>query len=144
MCGAGLSCACAPFAFCSGGYRCRRAGIVTSSLDPATHSVSASLSHFSAFQLGDGASPSAEFLPSLQGFQTSLYTGAASYTYPFALPSGPGGLKPTLTLSYSSASMDGSSGLRLKQQAGWVGQGWSLDTPRLPPPKCPTASSTTT
>ncbi len=38
------------------------------------------------------------------------------------------GLTPQLALSYSSASADGVGGLRFKQQAGWVRQGWSLDT----------------
>jgi hypothetical protein len=40
-------------------------------------------------------------------------------------------------LSYSSAASDGASGVRLKQQAGWVGQGWSLDTGSVAANKMP-------
>lgn len=33
-------------------------------------------------------------LPTMEGFQTSLFTGAATYSYPFEVPSGPAGLQP--------------------------------------------------
>ncbi len=87
---------------------------------------------FSIFFLSDGSSPSEAFLPSLQGFQASLYTGAASFSYPIAVPKGPGGLAPNLTLSYSSAAYDGKGGIRNKQQAVWVGRGgaWGWITSR--------------
>jgi hypothetical protein len=40
-------------------------------------------------------------------------------------------LAPQLSLSYNSSATDGASGLRPKQQAGWAGKGWSLDTGSL-------------
>jgi RHS repeat-associated protein len=84
--------------------------------------------HFSAYQLGDGSNPSSAFLPSLQGWQVSGFTGAASYSFPIEVPAGPGGIKPSLSLSYSSAATDGSGGQRRDMQSSWVGKGWSLDT----------------
>jgi RHS repeat-associated protein len=97
-------------------------------LDYPNKTVSAQVNHFSEYGFGDGQSPSDSYIPSLQGFQTSLYTGSASYSVPIEVPAGPGGIKPSLSLSYSSAATDGDSGKREKQQAGWAGKGWSLDT----------------
>jgi len=97
-----------------------------SRVDREGHTVTAAVEHFSVFSLSDGSSPSEAFLPSLQGFQVSLFTGAASFSYPIAVPKGPGGLAPSLALSYSSAAYDGKGGSRNRQQAGWVGRGWSL------------------
>jgi RHS repeat-associated protein len=111
-------------------------------LDAATHTATALVSHFSNFQFADGASPSAAFLPSLQGFQVSQFTGAASYSYPIELPAGPGGLKPSLSLSYSSGATDGTTGQRLKNQAAWVGLGWSLDTGAVARNKLPNGDAT--
>jgi len=96
-------------------------------IDSAAHSVSTQVDHFSAFQLSDGSSPSKAYLPSLQGFQLSTYTGAASTQIPIDVPAGPGGLKPSLRLNYSSSATDGRGGERAKWQAGWVGKGWSLE-----------------
>ncbi|MGC9025694.1 MAG: hypothetical protein ACP5NB_12850, partial [Chloroflexia bacterium] len=112
-----------------------------SRVDVEKHTVTAAVEHFSVFSLSDGSSPSEAFLPSLQGFQVSLYTGAASFSYPIAVPKGPGGLAPNLTLSYSSASYDGKGGLRNKQQAGWVGRGWSLGTDYIAVVKNPATGS---
>jgi len=96
-------------------------------VDAATHTAHAQVNHFSPYDLSDGSSPSATFVPSLQGFQFSTYTGAASYAIPIDLPAGPGGLKPSLSLNYSSAATDGSAGTRKDAQAEWVGKGWSLN-----------------
>ena len=101
---------------------------VPTALDVATHTATAQVDHFSAFTLSDGASPSDAFLPKERGAEVGLYTGAASYSMPLDLPAGPAGLKPSLALSYSSGATDGRQGEREKQQAGWAGGGWSLDT----------------
>jgi uncharacterized repeat protein (TIGR01451 family) len=89
--------------------------------------LSAEVDHFSVYTIGNGLSPSTAFLPTLQGFQVSAFTGAATYNYPIDVPTGPGGLTPDLSLSYSSSASDGDNGERPKWQAGWVGKGWSLD-----------------
>ena len=63
-------------------------------------------------------------LPALNG-EVAAFTGAATYSYPFQLPEGPGGLKPGLALTYNSQAVDAAT---LQTQAGWVGMGWSLET----------------
>ncbi|MFL5802198.1 MAG: hypothetical protein ACJ8CR_10720, partial [Roseiflexaceae bacterium] len=55
---------------------------IPTSVDPATQTATALVDHFSAFALSNGSSPSAAFIPSLQGFQVSSFTGATSYSYP--------------------------------------------------------------
>lgn len=95
--------------------------------DPDAQTLTATVDHFSSFTIGDGLSPSTAFIPTLQGFQGSAFTGAASYSYPIEVPAGPGGLTPSVRLSYSSGASDGTSGERAKWQAGWTGKGWSLD-----------------
>ncbi|MDQ5824344.1 MAG: NBR1-Ig-like domain-containing protein [Chloroflexota bacterium] len=101
---------------------------IDTDIDTRTRTATAKVDHFSAFKLGDGSSPSDAFIPSLQGWQVSLYTGAASYQYPIEVPAGPGGVKPSVSLSYSSGSSDGGGGEREKQQTGWVGKDWSLNS----------------
>ncbi len=63
-------------------------------------------------------------LPSMQAFQTSTFTGAASYSLPLWVPPGPGGLQPGLILAYNSQAVEGATS---QTQASWVGMGWSLD-----------------
>ena len=100
---------------------------VEATLDVVARTMTAQVDHFSAFAPGNGNSPSSTYLPSLQGWQVSDYTGAASFAYPFDVPAGPGGLTPSLALSYSSNAPDGPGGVGEKLQASWVGRGWSLD-----------------
>ncbi|KAB8145948.1 hypothetical protein F8S13_02405 [Chloroflexia bacterium SDU3-3] len=99
---------------------------LSTSLNAETQTLSAQADETGTFAFANSTSPSAAYVPSLKSFQTSLYTGAASYSYPIELPAGPGGLKPAVSLSYSSAATDGPGGNRAKAQAGWVGKGWSL------------------
>ncbi|NJM07202.1 hypothetical protein HC891_14960 [Candidatus Gracilibacteria bacterium] len=97
-------------------------------VDVEAGTASTQVTHFSGFQLADGSSPSAAYLPSLQGWQVSGFTGAASFSYPLDVPAGPAGIKPALTLSYQSDATDGAAGMRPRTQSSWVGKGWSLDT----------------
>jgi RHS repeat-associated protein len=97
------------------------------SVDTQAHTATVSVNHFSTFQMSDGSSPSAAFLPSLQGWQVGLYNGDVSYQYPIDVPAGPAGMKPNINLSYDSTATDGIDGMRPKQQSGWVGKGWSLE-----------------
>ena len=98
-----------------------------STIDAAAQTVTASVDHFSAFQLGNGLSPSSAFIPSLAGWQVSTFTGAATYSYPMDVPAGPGGLKPNVVLNYSSDTNDGPAGSSDYQQASWVGRDWNLE-----------------
>lgn len=96
-------------------------------IDPATSTATTQIDHFSSFSFGDGSSPSEAYLPSVQGWQVDAFTGSASFSYPIEVPAGPGGIKPSLALSYNSASTDSKGGMRAKGQSSWVGKGWSLD-----------------
>jgi len=78
-------------------------------------------------------------LPSVTGVTTDKFSGVASFSYPLALPPGPGGFVPSLALSYSSGNVDdmhhgsrcwddrsGSGNPKYIQQASYVGLGWQL------------------
>lgn len=71
-------------------------------------------------------------LPSVQGFQSDAFTGSSNVSYPLLFPSGLGGQKPNLALSYSSGSVDdihvGTDNWPVKYpaQASFVGLGWNL------------------
>ncbi|WP_026371041.1 RHS repeat-associated core domain-containing protein [Kallotenue papyrolyticum] len=101
---------------------------IPAQVDAERNEITAQVDHFSAFTIGDLASPSTAFIPSLQAWQVGLFSGSATYSYPLELPAGPAGLKPNLSLSYSSNAIDGDSGMYQVFQAGWAGLGWSLDT----------------
>jgi hypothetical protein len=57
-------------------------------------------------------------------FTVGLSSGSLSFSEPLALPAGPNGQVPPVTLSYSSASVSGQH--NGQGAAGWVGEGWSL------------------
>ncbi len=60
-----------------------------------------------------------------QDFQVGLSGGSLNYTYPLSIPAGPGELTPPLSLTYSSAAVNGNHNLQATDP--WVGQGWNLD-----------------
>lgn len=64
-------------------------------------------------------------LPTVETFKTSDFTGAATYQINMWTPPAPGGLQPSVSLSYNSQIIDEST---VYQQASWVGMGWNLDT----------------
>ncbi|NEA30676.1 RHS repeat-associated core domain-containing protein [Streptomyces sp. SID13031] len=55
----------------------------------------------------------------------STQSGDFAWSYPITVPSAPGGLAPTLGLSYSSGSVDGHTAAT-NNQPSWAGEGWSL------------------
>ena len=88
------------------------------------------LPHFSQFGLGAGLQQSGDMLPSVKAFTVDQLNGGASVSIGIETPKGLGGLSPTLSLSYSSITMDdlfreaGSS--EIEAQAGSAGIGWHL------------------
>ncbi|MFF4831684.1 RHS repeat-associated core domain-containing protein [Streptomyces sp. NPDC001315] len=58
-------------------------------------------------------------------WQTGLSTGDFSWSYGMNVPAVPGGLVPTVGLSYSSGSMDGRT-TTSNNQASWAGDGFDL------------------
>jgi RHS repeat-associated protein len=81
--------------------------------------------HLTVFDIGY-ATWEAASLPSMQAFQITPFTGAATYSLPLWTPPGPAGLQPSLDLSYNSQAVDNAVGGQT--QPDWVGMGWELDT----------------
>ncbi|CAL9670274.1 hypothetical protein SUDANB176_07439 [Streptomyces sp. enrichment culture] len=75
---------------------------------------------------GDGGDFKATGLnPSSQwGVDTS--SGAFTWSYPLSTPPVPGGLQPTIGLSYNSQSIDGQTATT-NNQGSWIGQGFSYE-----------------
>ncbi|RME48062.1 MAG: RHS repeat protein, partial [Chloroflexi bacterium] len=105
---------------------------VESQYDPATETVSVSLTHFSTWGQGDAASLGEVGLPQLKVNAAGLFTGNFSFNYPLAAPPGPHGFGPKLSLTYNdevaNSAWDGDmqSGTPYRIQASTVGYGWNI------------------
>ncbi|HEU5376654.1 MAG TPA: hypothetical protein VFV38_14560, partial [Ktedonobacteraceae bacterium] len=100
------------------------ASSITSATTPAARvQLAAAVSPASTVTFGTEAPEATWGKP--QDFQVGLSSGSLSYTYSLALPAGPGGLTPPLSLNYSSAALNENHNLQSTNP--WVGQGWSLD-----------------
>ncbi|MCL2550161.1 MAG: hypothetical protein FWE78_04460, partial [Methanimicrococcus sp.] len=60
-----------------------------------------------------------DFSFSNDAYLTSLFSGAAAYTYPIVVPKGIAGFQPRIDLAYNSQNTGGTY--------GWLGDGWSLN-----------------
>ncbi|MFF3610069.1 RHS repeat-associated core domain-containing protein [Streptomyces sp. NPDC002463] len=58
-------------------------------------------------------------------WSTALNTGAFSWSYGIEVPSTPGDLTPNVSMSYSSASLDGRT-VNSNNQASWAGDGFDI------------------
>ncbi len=94
-----------------------------SQVDTANNILTGYTDHFSDFDI-DVTSWQAARTPTMQSFQVSQFTGAATYGMPLWVPPGPGGFQPSVNLSYNSQVVDSAL---TDTQASWVGMGWSLD-----------------
>jgi RHS repeat-associated protein len=97
---------------------------LSTTVDVERNILRARTDHFTVFDYGTQQFESAEAL-GVESFQTALFTGAATYSTSLWVPPGPAGLQPSLSLSYSSQTVDSADSLT---QASSVGMGWSLDT----------------
>jgi RHS repeat-associated protein len=93
-------------------------------VDPDANVLTAQTDHLTVFDFNTQDWEAAR-LPNVAAFQVAPFTGAATYSMQLEVPPGPGGLQPSLTLSYNSQVVDGADN---RTQASWVGMGWSLDT----------------
>ncbi|MFC7242999.1 nucleic acid/nucleotide deaminase domain-containing protein [Catellatospora aurea] len=59
-------------------------------------------------------------------WSTSLSSGAFTWTYPIRTPGTPGGLGPSIALSYSSQTVDGRT-TATNNQGSWLGEGFSYE-----------------
>ncbi|MEV6848950.1 polymorphic toxin-type HINT domain-containing protein [Actinoplanes sp. NPDC051411] len=76
---------------------------------------------------GDGGNFAATSMSPEGSWQAGGSTDSFAYQYPFTLPTVPGGLVPTLKLSYSSEVQDGLTSSQ-NSQASVAGDGWSLSS----------------
>jgi RHS repeat-associated protein len=96
---------------------------IPSQTDVQNHVVTGWTDHFSLFTIDTQNWLSAKLRP-LDAAQVAGYTGAATYDFPIEVPPGPGGLTPSVSVSYNSNLVDGASN---QTQASEVGMGWSLN-----------------
>jgi RHS repeat-associated protein len=101
--------------------------VETSRFDKKTMVLTATIDHFSEY--GEQADPLISGPGRVMASEVNLHSGAATYSYPFELPPGPGGFQPKLTLNYNSGSVDEMKNKR--STASWVGMGWSLDLGKI-------------
>lgn len=96
--------------------RSRAAGTITSgtTLFAVTAAASGATGDFTATSLA----PSDKW-------EAGGSSGGFSWTYDIEAPGVPGGLEPSLGLSYSSQAVDGRTAAT-NNQANWIGDGWSL------------------
>ncbi|UZK52786.1 polymorphic toxin-type HINT domain-containing protein [Streptomyces drozdowiczii] len=78
-----------------------------------------------AAEEGDKGDYKATSLSPSSTWATSLNTGDFTWSYDFQTPEVPGGLKPSVGLSYSSGAIDGRTG-GTNNQGSWVGDGFDL------------------
>lgn len=94
-----------------------------SQVNTETNILWAETDHFSLFTIGENQFDRV-MIPSIDAAQVSDFTGSASYIYDFEVPSGPGGIEPSISLNYNSQSVEGVIGALT--QSSNVGMGWSL------------------
>ena len=73
---------------------------------------------------GSGTPQATSLSPSAT-WDVSTHTGDFSWSYPLRVPPAPGGLEPSLALSYSSSAVDGHTSAT-NNQPSWIGDGWDL------------------
>ncbi|MHC0430919.1 hypothetical protein ACX6XY_12105 [Streptomyces sp. O3] len=78
-----------------------------------------------AAEEGENSDYTATSLSPSATWSTNLNTGDFNWSYDIPVPGVPGGLEPTVGLSYSSGSIDGRTGTT-NNQASWVGDGFNL------------------
>ncbi|MGH3862084.1 MAG: hypothetical protein ACRDSQ_21275, partial [Actinokineospora sp.] len=106
-------------------------GQVTLSPKPSDPSVAAADSGtatvlaVSAAPNGAAGSYSASSLAPAGSWSAGGMAGDFTYSYPFRLPPPPAGSAPSVSLGYSSQSLDGRTSAT-NNQASWAGDGWDL------------------
>ena len=95
-------------------------------LDKTNQRVAVRTPHFSTWGVGLGESLPQNGASVLLYDQpnVSLFQGSARYSFPIWAPPGRNGMTPSVTLNYSSSTVDGVLG---DVQAPWVGTGWNID-----------------
>ena len=69
--------------------------------------------------------PTATSLSPSASWEVAAHTGDFTWSYPLRVPPAPGGLEPSLALSYRSSAVDGHTSTT-NNQPSWIGEGWDL------------------
>jgi RHS repeat-associated protein/uncharacterized repeat protein (TIGR01451 family) len=95
-------------------------------VDLESNRVTVKAKHFSTWGagLGDSLPQNGANVLLFDQPYTSLFTGSSRYAISIWTPPGRQGMQPDITLSYSSATVDGVLG---DVQSPWVGAGWNID-----------------
>ncbi|MEU6352381.1 RHS repeat-associated core domain-containing protein [Streptomyces sp. NPDC047072] len=112
---------------------CREQTPLTSTNDAKAQTVSAAVPLSASAQptvlaaeataSGGGGSYAATSLAPSGQWSAGGSSGAFTYSYPISVPDVPGGLTPSVSLGYSSQSVDGRT-TSTNAQSSWIGDGW--------------------
>jgi RHS repeat-associated protein len=101
-------------------------GASTQLLEADTATSSATVVAATPGSSGDGGDYKATSLAQSSQWGVDTSSGAFTWSYPMNAPPVPGGLQPTVGLSYNSQSIDGQTATT-NNQGSWIGQGFSYD-----------------
>ena len=93
-------------------------------VDTKSNTLTVQTDHLTVFDY-KASTWQAHDLPTVDSFQVSDFTGAATFGIDLWTPPGVAGLQPQLSLNYNSQVIDDSYAF---SQASWVGMGWTLET----------------
>ncbi|RLK60072.1 RHS repeat-associated core domain-containing protein [Actinokineospora cianjurensis] len=100
-------------------------GMQARPVDPATQNALSGNQSTAGGSADGGGSSTATPLSASASWNVSTQTGDFAWSYPMPVPQVPGGLTPSLSLSYRSSAVDGLTSAT-NNQASWVGDGWNL------------------
>ncbi|MFF4830451.1 polymorphic toxin-type HINT domain-containing protein [Streptomyces sp. NPDC001315] len=101
-------------------------GVTTQLLRTASTSTGATLLAATAGSSGDQGDYTATSLQPSSEWSVSNSSGAFNWSYPMRTPPVPGGMAPSVSLGYSSQSVDGQTAAT-NAQGSWVGQGFGYE-----------------
>ncbi|MFG3480308.1 polymorphic toxin-type HINT domain-containing protein [Streptomyces sp. NPDC047980] len=104
----------------------RTEGVAPQTLSTQSTSEGATLLAATAGSSGDQGSYGATSLKPSSEWSVSNSSGAFNWSYPMRTPPVPGGLSPSVSLGYSSQSIDGQTAAT-NAQGSWVGQGFGYE-----------------
>ena len=97
--------------------------VLTAALSPAAADSAGVVLAALAGPAGSGGNFAASPLSDASEWVRSGNSGAFTYSYPVAVPQVPGGLEPTVNLTYDSQTTDGLTSAT-NNETSWVGDGW--------------------
>ncbi|MCX4762128.1 polymorphic toxin-type HINT domain-containing protein [Streptomyces sp. NBC_01275] len=101
-------------------------GVTTQTLRTASGATGVTLLAATAGSSGDQGDYKATSLQASSEWSVSNSSGAFNWSYPMRTPPVPGGLAPSVSLGYSSQSVDGQTAAT-NSQGSWAGQGFGYE-----------------